>query len=180
MSEAIESGQGRSSGRAAGRRSIYEFSAKSPDGRAVALSQFAGKVLLVVNTASQCGFTPQYAGLETLYRRYRDRGPVVLAFPCNQFGGQEPGSAEEIQVFCNRNYGVSFPVFAKIEVNGPHAHPLYRFLKAERPGLLGMLGLSGIKWNFTKFLVDREGLAVARFAPAVAPEQLSGAIENLL
>lgn len=158
-------------------RSIYDFSANTLDGREQHLADYRGEVLLIVNTASQCGFTPQYEGLERLYRNYRERGLVVLGFPCNQFGGQEPGDAAEIASFCTTSYAVSFPLFAKIEVNGDDAHPLYRFLKEEKPGLLGT---EGIKWNFTKFLVDRNGAVVDRFAPAVKPDDLRPAIEALL
>jgi len=161
-------------------RSVYDFSALSLDGRDAPLAQYKGKVLLVVNTASKCGFTPQYAGLEALYRQYKDRGLVVLGFPCNQFGAQEPGSASEIALFCNQNYGVSFPIFAKIDVNGADAHPLYKFLTKERSGVLGIFGLGGIKWNFTKFLIDREGRVVARFAPTTAPAELTAKIDKLL
>jgi glutathione peroxidase len=157
--------------------SIYDFSAPLLDGRTVRLAEFLGRVLLIVNTASQCGFTPQYAGLEELYRAYRDRGFEVLGFPSNQFGRQEPGSAEEIGAFCRRNYGVSFPMFAKIDVNGPSAHPLYAFLKQSRTGLLGS---RRIKWNFTKFLIDRAGRVVARFAPSTRPHDLAPRIEQLL
>ncbi len=161
-------------------RGVYEFSANSIDGHEVPLAQYQGKVLLIVNTASQCGFTPQYAGLEALYREYRDRGLVVLGFPCNQFGGQEPGSETEIAQFCELHYGVSFPLFAKIDVNGPHAHPLFQFLKEARGGVLGALGLDGIKWNFTKFLVDATGKVVGRFGPGTAPDSLKPEIEKLL
>ena len=157
--------------------SVYDFSAQSLDGRAIALAEFKGRVLLIVNTASQCGFTPQYAGLEELHRSLNARGFDVLGFPCNQFGAQEPGSAAEIGAFCERNYGVSFPMFAKIDVNGPGAHPLYRFLKQSRPGLLGS---QRIKWNFTKFLIDRSGRPVARFAPSTKPRDLAARIEALL
>lgn len=160
--------------------SIYAFSAETLDGGMASLSAFRGRVLLIVNTASQCGFTPQYAGLETLYRTYKERGLEVLGFPCNQFGAQEPGTANEIGVFCERNYGVSFPMFAKIDVNGDKAHPLYRFLKKEKPGLLGPLGGGAIKWNFTKFLVDRNGRVVARYASTTKPESLAKDIEKLL
>lgn len=156
--------------------SAFDFEVETLDGRTVRLAKFAGKVLLIVNTASQCGFTPQYAGLEELYRRYKSRGFEVLGFPCNQFGAQEPGSAAEIGSFCDRNYGVSFPMFAKIDVNGENAHPLYRFLKSEKSGLLG----SRIKWNFTKFLMDREGRVAARYASTTKPEGLVKDIENLL
>jgi glutathione peroxidase len=134
-------------------------------------------VLVVVNTASKCGYTPQYAGLEALYQQYKDRGLVVLGFPCNQFGAQEPGTEEEIAQFCELNYGVNFPIFAKIDVNGPHTHPLFKFLKSEKSGFLGT---EAIKWNFTKFLLDREGNVVKRFAPSVAPADLSPEIERLL
>jgi len=159
---------------------IYEFSAETLDGGTASLAEFKGKVLLIVNTASQCGFTPQYAGLETLYRTYKERELAVLGFPCNQFGGQEPGTAAEIGVFCERNYGVSFPMFAKIDVNGDKAHPLYRFLKKQKPGLLGPLGGGAIRWNFTKFLVDRDGRVVARYASTTKPESLAKDIEKLL
>ncbi|MFZ1011409.1 MAG: glutathione peroxidase [Candidatus Sulfotelmatobacter sp.] len=150
------------------------------DGQPLSLDHFRGRVLLIVNTASLCGFTPQYAGLEALYRTYRSRGFEVLAFPCNQFGAQEPGSDEGIGVFCDKNYGVTFPLFAKTDVNGPNAHPLYRFLKKEKPGLLGLVGSGAIRWNFTKFLVDRKGSVVARYGPAKAPKALAPAIERLL
>jgi len=156
---------------------IYAFSAPLLDGRIVPLSDFRGRVLLIVNTASRCGFTPQYEGLEQLYRSYTAQGLSVLAFPCNQFGWQEPGTPEEIGVFCQRNYGVTFPVFARIEVNGRSAHPLYQFLKKSRPGFFGF---GRIGWNFTKFLVDRQGRVVARFAPAKKPLALAPAIEQLL
>jgi len=161
-------------------QTVYGFSARALDGSAVSLEQFRGQVLLIVNTASQCGFTPQYAGLEELDRTYKERGFTVLGFPCNQFGGQEPGSAAEIGAFCERKYGVSFPMFAKIDVNGADAHPLYRYLKQEQPGMLGILGISRIKWNFTKFLVDREGNVVGRAGPTTAPRALARQIEKLL
>jgi len=161
-------------------KTVYGFSVESLDGRAKTLSDFKGKVLLIVNTASQCGFTPQYAGLESLYRIYKERGLEVLGFPCNQFGAQEPGTAAEIGAFCERNYGVSFPMFAKVEVNGAKAHPLYRFLKQEKPGLLGPLGGGAIKWNFTKFLIDRAGRVVGRFASTTKPASLAKNIEKLL
>ncbi|HUO12275.1 MAG TPA: glutathione peroxidase [Caulobacteraceae bacterium] len=154
----------------------YEFTAETLDGRPAPLAEHRGEVMLIVNTASKCGFTPQYAGLEALYRKYRDRGFVVLGFPCNQFGAQEPGNAEEIASFCSLTYDVSFPMMRKIDVNGPAAHPLYAWLKRQRTGLLG----SGIKWNFTKFLIDREGRAVGRFAPTATPQSLEGAIERVL
>ena len=157
--------------------SVYEFSAPLLDGRDLSLAEFTGRVLLIVNTASKCGFTPQYAGLEAIYRANRERGFAVLGFPCNQFGAQEPGTAADIGAFCERNYGVSFPMFAKIYVNGPQAHPLYCFLKQSKPGLLGS---RRIKWNFTKFLVDRTGRVVARFAPSTKPHDLAPRIEQLL
>ena len=141
------------------------------------LGDYGGKALLVVNTASQCGFTPQYTGLEELYRLFKDRGFVVLGFPCNQFGGQEPGDAEAISQFCQSRFDVTFPLFAKIDVNGEHAHPLYTWLKHEAAGILGT---EAIKWNFTKFLVDREGKVVHRYAPATRPDELLAAIEALL
>ena len=156
---------------------IYAYSAPLLDGRTVSLSAFSGQVLLIVNTASKCGFTPQYASLEQLYRLYKDRGFAVLGFPCNQFGQQEPGTAQEIRTFCQQSYGVTFPVFDKIEVNGPGAHSLYRFLTRIRPGFLGT---KSIKWNFTKFLVSRDGRVVARYAPARNPKALAHAIEKLL
>jgi glutathione peroxidase len=159
---------------------VYGFSAEALDGRPVSLAEFKGRVLLIVNTASQCGFTPQYGGLETLYRKYKERGLTVLGFPCNQFGAQEPGTAAEIGGFCERNYGVDFPMFGKIDVNGGKTHPLYRFLKKEKPGLLGPLGGGAIKWNFTKFLVDRNGNVVARYASTTKPESLAKDIEKLL
>src|SRR6266568_3474987 len=161
-------------------RTVYEFSAPLLDGHTVSLGEFMGRVLVIVNTASQCGFTPQYAGLEQLYRTYKERGLEVLGFPCNQFGAQEPGSADEIGSFCERNYGVSFPMFAKIDVNGASAHPLYRFLKQSKPGILGPLGGRAIKWNFTKFLVDRNGIVVGRYASTKKPEDLAKPIEDLL
>jgi glutathione peroxidase len=159
---------------------IYAFSAELLDGRTITLDEFRGKVLLIVNTASKCGFTPQYAGLEALYRRYRDRGLVVLGFPCNQFGRQEPGTAGEIGAFCERNYGVSFPIFAKIDVNGKNAHPLYRFLNREKPARFRWLLGDGIRWNFTKFLVGRDGRVAARLSSSTKPEGLAGKIEALL
>jgi len=156
---------------------IYQLSVDRLQGGTQTLADYAGKVLLIVNTASECGFTPQYAGLEALHQRYGEQGLVVLGFPCNQFGAQEPGSAEEIGAFCEKNYGVSFPMFAKIEVNGEHAHPLYRYLKEHARGVLGS---EAIKWNFTKFLVDRDGEVVDRYAPTTAPEAIAGDIEKLL
>ncbi len=156
---------------------LYHVSASLLEGQPLPLSYFKGRVLLIVNTASHCGFTPQYAALQDLYRGYNKRGFEVLGFPCNQFGKQEPGSAKEIGVFCERNYGVSFPVFARIDVNGADAHPLYRILKSARPGLFG---IQRIKWNFTKFLVDRQGSVVSRHAPSTSPDKLRPAIESLL
>ena len=155
---------------------IYDFTATSLAGEEVPLQRFEGQVLLIVNTASACGFTPQYRGLEALYSEYASRGFAVLGFPCNQFGAQEPGTAEEIGAFCAGKYDVTFPLFAKIDVNGSAAHPLFKFLKREKPGLLG----AAIKWNFTKFLVDREGCVVARYAPTTKPEALKKQIEALL
>ena len=157
--------------------SVYDYSAKTLDGQDVSLADYRGKVLLIVNTASKCGFTPQYEGLEALYKAYKDRGFTVLAFPCNQFGAQEPGNAEEIANFCSLTYDVTFPVMSKIDVNGADAHPLYRFLKKEQKGLLGT---EAIKWNFTKFLIGKDGEVVERFAPTVKPEDLKVAVEALL
>jgi len=156
---------------------VFDFSATALDGTPVDLSRFRGQVLLIVNTASGCGFTPQYAGLETLHRDVGARGFEVLGFPCNQFRGQEPGTEAEIGQFCERNFGVSFPLFAKIDVNGAHAHPLFRHLKREAPGILGT-GI--VKWNFTKFLVDRDGKVVKRYAPKTRPEEIRSDIEQLL
>ena len=156
---------------------IYDFSAKTLSGKEESLSQYQGKVVLVVNTASKCGFTPQYEGLEKLYQELAPRGLVILGFPCNQFGGQEPGGSEEIAQFCSMNYGVSFPMFDKVNVNGDDAHPLFKFLKGERPGILGS---EAIKWNFTKFLVDKQGVPVKRFASMTKPESLKSEIEPLL
>jgi glutathione peroxidase len=155
---------------------IYDFTATSLAGEDVALKRFEGQVLLIVNTASACGFTPQYRGLEALQKEFGPRGFAVLGFPCNQFGSQEPGDASQIEQFCESNYAVTFPMFAKIDVNGGDAHPLYQFLKSEKSGLLG----SSIKWNFTKFLVDRSGRVVARHAPTTTPEGLKKEIEALL
>jgi glutathione peroxidase len=156
---------------------IYDFTAKTIDGVDAAIGDYRGKVLLIVNTASKCGFTPQYEGLEKLHEDYGPRGFEVLGFPCNQFGGQEPGDAAEIANFCTLRYDVKFPLFAKIDVNGDDAHPLYKYLKRQAKGLLGS---EGIKWNFTKFLVDRAGNVVDRFAPTTKPEALKGSIEALL
>jgi glutathione peroxidase len=156
---------------------IHDIAARRIDGAERDLSEFKGKVLLIVNVASRCGFTPQYTGLEALYRRYKQRGFEVLGFPCNQFGSQEPGSEAEIGRFCSTNYDVTFPMFAKVDVNGAGAHPLYQFLKSEKPGVLGT---EVIKWNFTKFLVNRQGDVVKRYAPNDKPEDLSIDIEALL
>ena len=150
---------------------------KAADGSAASLAPYEGQVMLVVNVASKCGFTPQYEGLEALYERYRDRGFTVLGFPCNQFGAQEPGDAGEIASFCKLNYKVDFPIFAKIDVNGDNAAPIYRYLKDQAPGLLGS---KAIKWNFTKFLVDRSGKVVKRYAPQAKPEDIAREIEALL
>ena len=158
-------------------QSLGSFQAQSVDGKPVAMSRYAGQVALVVNTASQCGFTPQFARLESLWQSYRDRGLVVLGFPCNQFGQQEPGENHEIASFCQLNYGVTFPMMAKVDVNGANAHPLYKWLSAQAPGLLGS---RSIKWNFTKFLVERDGLPIRRYAPQDTPERLSGDIEAAL
>jgi glutathione peroxidase len=155
---------------------IYDFTAKSLAGEDVSLKRFEGQVLLIVNTASACGFTPQYKGLEALHRQLSPRGFSVLGFPCNQFGRQEPGDAGQIEQFCSSNYAVTFPMFSKIDVNGAGAHPLYQYLKSTKSGLLG----SSIKWNFTKFLVDRSGRVVARHAPTAKPESLTREIEALL
>ena len=155
----------------------YDFTATKLDGSPAPLADYTGKVLLIVNTASKCGFTPQYAGLEALQKKYADRGLVVLGFPCNQFGAQEPGNADEIASFCSLTYDVSFPMMAKVEVNGDHADPLWAWLKHEKKGLLGS---EAIKWNFTKFLVGRDGEVAGRFAPTATPESMESAIEALL
>jgi glutathione peroxidase len=155
----------------------YDFTAETLEGQPAPLADHRGEVMLIVNTASKCGFTPQYAGLEALYRKYKDRGLVILGFPCNQFGAQEPGNAEEIASFCSLTYDVSFPMMRKIDVNGPAAHPLYAWLKGQKKGVLGT---QGIKWNFTKFLIDREGRVVGRFAPTATPRSLEGAVEAVL
>jgi len=157
--------------------SLYDFAAQDIEGNDVPLDRYRGKVLLIVNTASKCGFTPQYDGLEALHERLSDRGLVVLGFPCNQFRAQEPGDAAEIASFCRLSYGVKFPMFAKVDVNGPDTHPLYAWLKHEAKGLFGS---ESIKWNFTKFLVDRSGKVVARYAPTTKPEAIKGDIERLL
>ena len=156
--------------------SAYDFSATTNAGAEQALADYKGKVLLVVNTASQCGFTPQYKGLEELYKTYVDRGLVVLGFPCDQFGHQEPGEDEDIAEFCELNFGVTFPLYSKIEVNGDDAHPLYKWMREEKGGL----GPSAIKWNFTKFLIDTEGNVVKRYGSATKPEKIKGDIEKLL
>jgi glutathione peroxidase len=155
---------------------LYDIEVTTIDGKCETLDAYRGKALLIVNVASQCGFTPQYAGLEKLYRQYRDQGLVVLGFPCNQFGHQEPGGEAEIREFCSTNYDVTFPLFAKIDVNGPNTHPLYRHLKSEQSGLLG----ERIKWNFTKFLVDRTGQVRKRYAPTVVPERISEELPGFL
>ncbi|MEZ5181709.1 MAG: glutathione peroxidase [Acidimicrobiales bacterium] len=155
---------------------LHDFTATSIAGQEVDLSEYRGKVVLVVNTASKCGFTPQYEGLEALYERYRDRGLVILGFPCDQFGHQEPGTESEIQEFCQLNYGVSFPMFSKVDVNGADAHPVYRWLRSEKGGVLG----DRIKWNFTKFLVGPDGAVVGRYASTTKPEKLAADIEALL
>jgi glutathione peroxidase len=157
--------------------SIYDFSVDDIQGKAVKLDKYRNKVMLIVNTASKCGFTPQYKGLEALYEKYHAKGLEILGFPCNQFGAQEPGTEKEIAAFCELNYGVTFPMFAKVDVNGNRAAPLYKYLKAEKSGLLGS---EGIKWNFTKFLVDRKGTVLARYAPNDTPESMAGDIEKAL
>ncbi len=157
--------------------SLYDIPLRRLDGSNTTLSDWRGKVLLIVNTASKCGFTPQYAGLEALQKKYHDRGFSVLGFPCNQFGAQEPGAADEIGAFCEKNYGVSFPMFDKVDVNGTNAHPLFVMLKQQAPGILGT---DGIKWNFTKFLVTREGSVVSRHAPTTSPQALDSTIQDLL
>jgi glutathione peroxidase len=157
--------------------SVYDFSATAIDGAETALEQYRGQVLLIVNTASKCGFTGQYAGLEALHRQFADRPFQVLGFPCNQFGAQEPGKAAEIASFCSMTFGVDFPMFDKVEVNGPGRHPLYAWLTSQKKGLLGT---RDIKWNFTKFLTDREGRVVARYAPQVEPEAIAADIEKLI
>jgi glutathione peroxidase len=156
---------------------IYNFSAVNMQGNQVSLSDFKGKVLLIVNTASKCGFTPQFKGLEALYQQYKNDGLVILGFPCNQFGNQDSGTNEEIKKFCELNYGVTFPMFQKVDVNGDNAHPLFKFLKKQAPGFVGT---EAIKWNFTKFLVDRNGKVIERYAPADAPEKFSKDIANIL
>ena len=157
--------------------SIYDFEVETLEGKTHALDEYRGKVLLIVNTASQCGFTPQFEGLEKLHQRHADDGLAVLGFPCNQFGAQEPGDSSQIGAFCQKNYGVSFPMHSKIEVNGSDAHPLFRWLRRQKRGLLGS---SRIKWNFTKFLVDRDGKVVARYAPTKKPSEIAADIKKLL
>lgn len=158
-------------------KKIYDFNVNTIDSKETTLKPYEGKVMLIVNVASKCGYTPQYAGLEALYKKYKEKGLVILGFPCNQFGSQEPDSEEEIQKFCHVNYGVTFPMFSKINVNGAEAHALYRYLKAEQPGILGT---EAIKWNFTKFLIDKEGNVVKRFGSSAKPESLEDEIEKLL
>ena len=155
----------------------FDFTATSLAGAPVDLAQYQGKVLLIVNTASECGFTPQYKGLEKVYQQFKDKGVVVLGFPCNQFGAQEPGSESDIGAFCEKNYGVTFPLFAKVDVNGSSTHPLFAHLKKQAPGLLGT---EAIKWNFTKFLVGKDGAVHGRYAPSTTPEEMMGDIEKLL
>jgi glutathione peroxidase len=162
---------------AADMASIYDFSAKTLAGQEKSLADFRGEVLLIVNTASKCGFTPQYEGLEALYQAHHAKGFEILGFPCNQFGAQEPGNETDIGAFCTLNYGVSFPMFAKIDVNGEGAHPLYKFLKNERKGIAGT---TAIKWNFTKFLVDRSGQVIERFAPTTTPAAIAPVVTRLL
>lgn len=156
---------------------IYSFAVKTIGGKETTLASYQGKAMLIVNVASRCGFTPQYTGLEALYKKYKDKGLVVLGFPCNQFGAQEPGDETEIKNFCSLTYEVSFPMFSKIDVNGKDTHPLYRYLKSEEKGIFGT---EGIKWNFTKFLVDRNGTVMKRFAPNAKPESLEADVEDAL
>lgn len=158
-------------------KNIYDFKVKTIDGKETTLKPYKGNVILIVNVASKCGYTSQYDGLEALYKKYKDQDFVVLGFPCNQFGSQEPGTEEEIQNFCRVNFGVTFPMFSKIKVNGEDTHPLYQYLKSEQPGILGT---ETIKWNFTKFLVDKEGNVVKRFGSSTKPEELQKDIETLL
>jgi glutathione peroxidase len=158
-------------------KTVFDFNATTLDGSDLSLETFRSKMLLIVNVASKCGFTPQYAGLETLYRKYADKGFVVLGFPCDQFGHQEPGNAADIKQFCSLNYDISFPLFAKIEVNGGHTHPLYQYLKSAAKGLLGS---EAIKWNFTKFLVDRNGRVLRRYAPTDTPEKIEQDLTEVL
>lgn len=158
------------------KQNFYEFKANSLQGKEVSMEDYNGKVVVVVNTASKCGFTPQYEGLEKLYKDYKDKGLVILGFPCNQFGNQEPGSEKDIAEGCVLNYGVSFPMFSKIHVNGEHTHPVFSYLKNELKGTLG----NNVKWNFTKFVIDRNGKPVKRFAPITKPENMKDTIEQLL
>lgn len=155
---------------------LFDLEAKKLNGETISLSEFKGKTIVVVNTASKCGLTPQYEGLENLYRKYKDKGLVVLGFPCNQFGQQEKGTADEISEFCQVNYGVSFPMFDKVEVNGPNAHPVFNYLKSKLGGILG----SDIKWNFTKFVIDKNGKPVKRFAPMTKPEKMESYLQKIL
>ena len=157
--------------------SVHDFKARTIDGKDQSLDAYRGKTLLIVNVASKCGFTPQYKGLEAMYRKHRDHGLVILGFPCDQFGHQEPGDEKEIQSFCSTTYDVTFPMFAKVEVNGDAAHPLYKFLKSESPGVLGS---EGIKWNFTKFLVDKNGAVVKRYGSVDSPDKIEKDVEGLL
>lgn len=157
-------------------KEFYDYSARTIGGKEIKMNTYKGKTVLVVNTASECGLTPQYEGLENLYQKYKDRGLVILGFPCNQFGGQEPGTEEEIQQGCLLNYGVSFPMFAKVHVNGPKTHPLFSYLKSSCKGLLG----KSIKWNFTKFLIDSKGQPIERYAPTTLPENIARDIEEVL
>ncbi|WP_026592184.1 glutathione peroxidase [Bacillus sp. UNC437CL72CviS29] len=156
---------------------VYDFSAKTITGEEKSLREYEGKVLLIVNVASKCGFTPQYKGLQAIYEKYKEQGFEILGFPCNQFGGQEPGTEEEITSFCELNYGVSFPMFAKVDVKGDSAHPLYTYMMEQAPGILGM---KVVKWNFTKFLIGRDGKVIDRFAPQTKPEELGKEIERVL
>jgi glutathione peroxidase len=156
---------------------IYDFEARSLNGRILPLKEWEGKVILIVNTASKCGFTPQYKDLENLYEKYKEIGFLILGFPCNQFGSQEPGTSEEIAAFCELNFGVTFPMFSKIDVNGKNAHPLYKFLKEKLPGIAGTMA---IKWNFTKFLVNKQGIPIKRYAPKIIPSEFEQDILDLL
>ena len=156
---------------------IYSFNVKTIDGKSIALEDYKGQLLLIVNTASQCGFTPQYAGLESLYQIFQDQGFTVLGFPCNQFGQQEPGTSQEIAGFCDSHYGISFPLFEKVEVNGQNAHPLFIYLKSAAPGILGS---QTVKWNFTKFLVDRDGIAIKRYPSLVTPSMIQKDLKKYL
>ena len=158
-------------------QSVYDFEVKTIEGKETTLAPYKGEVMLIVNVASKCGYTPQYEGLEALYKKYKERGFVILGFPCNQFANQEPGTEKEIQNFCQVNFGVTFPMFSKIDVNGENAHPLYVYLKSKQPGILGT---EAIKWNFTKFLVDQEGKVIARFGSSTKPKELEEEIEKLL